>query len=128
MRKKGKRKSVGIFIQLLIAMLLLTLLLSLGTAKLILSESVPQEKIGLCVCIYTALISFAVSLYSALRMPQKKFLWGLLTAVAYLCLLLLGNLLFFGIGYGNVLPGTLCVLCGGLLGSLLGAGKRKKYA
>lgn len=114
--------------QLVVALPLLTFLAALGTAKLMLSEAVGQERAGLCVCIYTAVIAFAACLYCALRLPQKKILWGLLTAVSYLCLLLLSNLLFFGVGYGDILPVAGSVLGAGLVGSVLGAGKRRKYA
>ena len=124
MKRKGKRGTRGVALQLLIALPLLTFLAALGTAKLMLSEAVGQERAGL----YTAVIAFAACLYCALRLPQKKILWGLLTAVSYLCLLLLSNLLFFGVGYGDILPVAGSVLGAGLVGSVLGAGKRRKYA
>ena len=128
MKRKGKRGTRGVALQLLLALPLLTFLAALGTAKLMLSEAIGQERAGLCVCIYTAVIAFAACLYCALRLPQKKILWGLLTAVSYLCLLLLSNLLFFGVGYGEILPVAGSVLGAGLVGSVLGAGKRRKYA
>ena len=40
--------------------------------------------------------------------------------------LLLGNLLFFGVHYGEALPVLLPLAGAGLLGALLGAGRRKK--
>lgn len=126
MKRKGKGR--GIIIQLAIAMPVLTIAFAFGAAKLILSEAVPQAQGNLCIYVYTAVISFILCIYCALRVPQKKLLWGMLTACCYLCLLLLGNLLFFGIGYGHILPVASCVLGGGLLGSFLGAGKRRKYA
>lgn len=129
MKRKGKGSTRGLLIQTGIAMPLLTLLLALAVAKLMLSEIIPQEKASLCVCVFTGLIAFIASLYCAVRVPQKKILWGLLTAVFYLCLLLLCNLLFFGVGYGHILPVACSVMGGGLLGSFLGAvKKRRKYA
>ena len=124
MRKKGR----GVIVQLAIAMPLLTLLLSLGCAKLILSETVGEEKIELLACIVTAVVSFAAGLYTALRSRQKRLVFGMVAAGAYACCLLIGNLLFFGIGYGRILPILLSVLGTGFLGSLLGAAKRRKYA
>ena len=124
MRKKGR----GVIIQLAVALPLLTVLLSLGCAELILSEVIGEEKIELLACILTGIVAFAASLYAAIRSPQKKLIWGMLTALGYGCCLLVGNLLFFGIGYGRILPIMSSVLGAGLLGSLLGAAKRRKYA
>lgn len=128
MKRKGKKSTRGIVLQLAIAMPLLTILFALLSAKLILEETIGEENAGMCVCIYTAIIAFVLCFYCAIRMPQKKILWGLLTAIGYLCLLLLCNLLFFGVGYGHILPVCCCVLGGGLVGSFLGAVKRRKYA
>lgn len=128
MKRKGKKSTRGIVVQLVIAMPLLTILFALLSAKLILEQLVGEEYTGTCVCIYTALIAFVLCFYCAIRMPQKKILWGMLTAIGYLCLLLLSNLLFFGIGYGHILPVSACILGAGLIGSFLGAAKRRKYA
>lgn len=124
MRKKGR----GVIVQLAIAMPALTVLLSLGCAKLILSETVGEEKTELLACIVAAVVSFTASLYAALRAPQKKLICGMTAAGAYALCLAAGNLLFFGIGYGRILPILLSVLGAGLLGSLPGAAKRRKYA
>ncbi len=126
MNRKGKGR--GVFLQLFFAMPILTILLALLGAKLILSEVISEGAMQWCACIITGIVSFLLCLYTALRMPQKKFLWGLLTAAAYCCLLLLGNLLFFGVGYGNIPAVVMAVFGGGLFGSLLGAGKRRKFA
>lgn len=128
MRKVKKSNTKAIVLQLLIAMPILTILLALLSAKLILSETIAEEQGQICVCVYTAVVSFAASVYCAARMPQKKLLWGMLSAVLYLCLLLVSNLLFFGIGFGSLFAVSACVLGAGLFGGLLGAGKRKKYA
>lgn len=128
MKRKGKKNARGLVFQLAIAMPLLTILLALLSAKLILKETIGEEQAGLCVCVLTGLVAFVTSLYSAIRMPQKKMLWGGLTAIGYLCLLLLCNLLFFGIGYGHVVMIASCVIAGGLIGSFLGAIKHRKYA
>ena len=128
MKRKGKKSARGIILQLVIAMPLLTILFALLSAKLILKETIREEQAGICVCVLTGTVAFVASLYSAIRMPQKKMLWGGLTAIGYLCLLLLCNLLFFGIGYGHVLQITSSVIGGGLVGSFLGALKHRKYA
>ena len=126
MNRKGKGK--GTVLSLLIAMPVLTVLLALLGAKLILSEVIPEGAMQWCVCGITGLVAFILCLYCSLRIPQKKFLWGLVTAGAYCCLLLLSNLLFFGIGYGSIPSVALSIFAGGILGSLLGAGKRRKFA
>lgn len=126
MRKKSKTRAV--VIQLAIAMPALTLLLALLCAKLILGESLPEKQLPLMGCVIGGVVAFLLCLYSALRMPQKKILWGIVTAAGYACLLMLGNLLFFGVGYSGVLQMLAAVFGAGLLGSVLGAAKRRKYA
>lgn len=126
MRKKSKTRAV--VIQLAIAMPALTILLALLCAKLILGESLPEKQLPLMGCVIGGVVAFLLCLYSALRMPQKKILWGIVTAAGYACLLMLGNLLFFGVGYSGVLQMLAAVFGAGLLGSVLGAAKRRKYA
>lgn len=116
------------WIVILLAMPILTLGFSLLAAKLILSELISQEALNVCVYAIAGLVSFLLSLYTALSMPQKKFFWSLLTAGIYSCALALGNLLFFGEGYGTAWPVLLSVLLGGTLGGVIGAGKRRKIA
>lgn len=128
MSRKDKSKMKGIAIQVLIGLPVLTLLLALGAAKLILGRSIGEERMGACACAIVAIVSFVASLYVAVRTPQKKIAWGILAAGMYGALLLLGNLLFFGVGYGKVLPVLGCVLGAGLLGSFLAAIRRRKYA
>jgi hypothetical protein len=72
--------------------------------------------------------AFLLSLYTAIRVPRKKLLWGMVTALGYAMALLLGNLLFFGEGYGNVGTVTLPVLGSGAVASLLGALRHRKIA
>ncbi len=130
MGRKGKKKQtvVSIFTQILIAMPILTIVLSLLAAKIILSGTIREANLMGCVYTIGAIVSFLLSLYCALRMPQKKLIWGSAVAVLYAVMLLLGNLLFFGIGYGSMLPTLGAVLLGGIAGSLLGSVKRSKYA
>lgn len=130
MGRRGKRKQtvVSIITQILIAMPILTIVLSLLAAKIILSGTIREANLMGCVYTIGAIVSFLLSLYCALRMPQKKLIWGSAVVVLYAVMLLLGNLLFFGIGYGRMLPTLSAVLLGGIAGSLLGSVKRSKYA
>lgn len=128
MSRKGKSKTKGIAIRVLIGLPILTLLLALGAAKLILGGSIGEERMGACACAIAAVVAFSASLYVAACMPQKKIVWGMMTAATYGIFLLLGNLLFFGVAYGSVLPVLSCVLGAGLLGSFLAAIRRRKYA
>ena len=63
---------------------------------------------------------------AALHSGRRKLLCGLGAAGGYALFLLLGNLLFFGVHYGEALPVLLPLADAGLLGALLGAGRRKK--
>ncbi len=127
MKRTGKRGG-KLYLQILLLMPVLTLLLAGAGAKLIDSEVLGEEKLNVLAPAIAALSAFLLALYAALRSPQKKFLWAVTTAVAYACLLLLGNLLFFGVGFGSILPVLASVLIAGLLGGLLGSRKRRKYA
>lgn len=126
MNKNGKGR--GVVIQTLIAMPILTVLLSLAAAAMIRSELLPESTLQISACAVAAIVSFLLCLYCALRMSQKKFIWGMLIAAIYCCMMLLGNLLFFGVGYGNILSVVLTIITAGILGSLLGAAKPRKYA
>ncbi len=126
MKRKGKG-SVPV-VGLLIAMPMLTLLLSLLGAKLILSEVLPEQGTQWIAALVTGITALLLSFLCAKATTQKKFLWGMGTAGTYCCMLLLGNLLFFGVGYGSILGVAAFVFGGGVLGSLLGAIKRRKFA
>ncbi len=126
MKRKGKG-SVPV-VGLLIAMPILTLLLALLGAKLILSEVVPETGMQWIAYLSAGITALFMSLLSAKTSAQKKFLWGMGAAGVYCCMLLLGNLLFFGVGYGNILGVVVSVFVGGFLGSLLGGIKRRKFA
>ena len=128
MSKKGKHRVGKIATQILIAMPVLTILFSVAAAKMILSGTIKEDMIAICGYAIGAIVSFLLSLYCAIRMPQKKALWGLATSAAYAIVLLLGNLLFFGIGYGQVLPMLGAIIASGGAGSVLGAIKRRHYA
>lgn len=128
MRRRGKRGNRNIITQLLIAMPLVTFLLAFACAKMIVNEIIQEESMMLCVYAIVGFTSFITCLYCAMRMPQKKVLWGIATAAVYTVMLLLGNLLFFGVGYGQILPIMLTVLSTGFVASMLGAMKRRKYA
>ena len=72
------------------------------------------------------LVAFLGALIAALHSGRRKLLCGLGAAGGYALFLLLGNLLFFGVHYGEALPVLLPLAGAGLLGALLGAGRRKK--
>lgn len=127
--KKTRKQRPGLFwlFELILAAAL-TLGVCLAGAKLMLAQVVPEERVQLLACIGTGLVSFLVSMLTALRTTQKKFLWALLTAGCYLAALLLSNLLFFGEGFGQLIPNIAAIMGSGILGALLGAGKRRKIA
>lgn len=126
--KKTESSTKGKIIPVLIAMPILTLLLSLAVGKLILSEILPEAAIQWSPIVITGIVSIILSLFAAIKTKQKKLMWGIGTAFAYLVILLLSNLLFFGEGFRGFLPIAGAVIGCGVLGSLLAAGKRRKYA
>lgn len=125
---KTKKNTKGFWIFLMIAIPALTILTALAGAKLILSGALPETMLQLIVCIGTGLVALVLSMFGAYRADRKKFLSGMLFAVGYIAALLLSNLLFFGEGYGTILPNVIAVLTGGAVGSVLGGGKRRKNA
>lgn len=105
---------------------LLTILLALLAAKLILEGVIAEERTMLCVYLIAGLTAFLLSLYCAFKMPQKKALWAMATAVTYGLVLLAGNMLFFGIGFQGILSMLSVILGGGALGSLMGAMRKRR--
>ena len=128
MKGKEKGRTGKKLLPVIIAMPILTILLSLGGAKLVLSGAINQERLKVLVYGITGVVAFVLSLYTALRSPQKKLLWGVGTAGVYFLALLLCNLLFFGEGFQGILPILGCTMGAGVFGGFAGAGKRKKYA
>lgn len=124
--KQGRKKRNWLPLQLAAAMPLATLALAALTARLILSGKLQENSLPFAAGIIAGLVSFLGALIAAMRSGQRKLLCGLGAAGGYALLLLLGNLLFFGVHYGNALPVLLPLTGAGLLGALLGAGHRKK--
>lgn len=127
-RKTEKRKHGSKWPKVLLLIPVLTIGLAMLGAKMIVSGAVPETSVNTLAVIITAIVGLILGLLSAIVSPQKKLLWGLLAAVLTAAALLLGNLLFFGVAYGKVLPGLGATLGGGVIGALLGSKKRKKYA
>ena len=125
--KKSSKTKMTV-ITLAVAAPVLTLALALLGAKLMLSGMIGQERLTMLACAIAALVALLCGCFAARRAPQKRLLWGMLAAAGYACALLLGNLLFFGEGYGAILPIVGCCMAGGFLGSLTAAAKRRKYA
>ena len=130
MGRKGKRKrsATSTILEIFVAIPILTILFSTVAAKMILTGVFHEGRLMVCVRMIGVTVSFIVCLYCAIRMPQKKLLWGSAVAATYALMLMLGNLLFFGIEYGSVIPQITAVISGGICGSMLGAIKRRKYA
>ncbi len=125
MKRKGKKR---LWLHITIAAPILTLALSVLCAWLMLKGSVHEEKLGLMVGIVAGVCASLLSLYTALRVPRKKLLWGMVTAISYGAALMLGNLLFFGEGYAELSGVLLPALGGGAVASLLGALRHRKIA
>lgn len=130
MKRRGKRPHTtrSIILQIVLAAPCLSVGFAMILAKMILGGIIGEGEAYAGVCLIGGLVAFLLSLYCAVRMPQKKALWGLAATGWYALSLPLGNLLFFGVSFGRSLPILLTVVGGGLLGSLLGGGKRRKFA
>ena len=72
------------------------------------------------------LVSLLSCTVVASRAAEKKLLRGMLGAGIYAALLVVSNLLFFGVGYVEVLPLFMSILSAGVLGSILGSLRKKK--
>lgn len=106
----------------------LIFLMALGTSEMILNEVIPEKSIQLWVHIIAGASSFLLSLFCAVRAPQKKFLWAAITGVSFSAFLLLCNLMFFGVGFGRIWPNALTAIAAGMLAGIIPAVKRRKFA
>ena len=118
--KQGRKKRNWLPLQLAAAMPLATLALAALAARLILGGKLPESSLPVAAGVIAGLVAFLGALIAALHSGRRKLLCGLGL------FLLLGNLLFFGVHYGEALPVLLPLAGAGLLGALLGAGRRKK--
>ena len=110
------------------AVILLTFGLVLLCSKLILSGVIGEKHIRLCAGAIAGIVVMLITIFVARRSPRRKLLWGLMAASGYYLLLMVCNLLFFGIGFSNMVPVAAWVFGAGLLGTLLGSKKVRKYA
>ena len=124
--KQGRKKRNWLPLQLAAAMPLATLALAALAARLILGGKLPESSLPVAAGVIAGLVAFLGALIAALHSGRRKLLCGLGAAGGYALFLLLGNLLFFGVHYGEALPVLLPLAGAGLLGALLGAGRRKK--
>lgn len=126
--KQGRKKRNWLPLQLAAAMPLATLALAALAARLILGGKLPESSLTVAAGVIAGLVAFLGALIAALHSGRRKLLCGLGAAGGYALFLLLGNLLFFGVHYGEALPVLLPLAGAGLLGALLGAGRRKSAA
>lgn len=129
MKKKisaGKQKGGKSAVLLIAGMVAATLLLSMLCAALMEKGSIPEERTNLSACVIVGLVSLLSCAVVASRAAEKKLLRGMLGAGIYAALLVVSNLLFFGVGYVEVLPLFMSILSAGVLGSILGSLRKKK--
>lgn len=128
MKKRSTGKGSTSVIWRLLLVIVLTMGLTVLCAKLILSGAIGMELIDLCAGVISATVAMLLSLITTKKSPRKKLLWGLTASAVYYLALLVSNLLFFGIEFVGVLYSAAWVFGGGLLGTLLGQIKVRKYA
>ena len=126
-RKQTGKGSAGILICILL-ILILTMGLALLFAKLILSEVIAQKNLQLCASAIALMVSFVTGMIGAKKTERRKFLWGISSCGILFLVLLISNLLFFGVSFQNVPMIGAGILVGGIPGSLLGKKKVRKYA
>lgn len=114
--------------RILVWMLLSTMLLSLLSAKLILWGKIGEGYQQFVPYIIVSIVSVCGSFLTARTVPQRSLLWGMAIALGYVCSLMMGNLLFFGVAYRGVVPIIAYVLGGSIVGSSLGIIRKGKIA
>lgn len=102
--KQGRKKRNWLPLQLAAAMPLATLALAALAARLILGGKLPESSLPVAAGVIAGLVAFLGALIAALHSGRRKLLCGLGAAGGYALFLLLGNLLFFGVHYGEALP------------------------
>lgn len=117
--KQGRKKRNWLPLQLAAAMPLVTLALAALAARLILGGKLPESSLTVAAGVIAGLVAFLGALIAALHSGRRKLLCGLGAAGGYALFLLLGNLLFFGVHYGEALP---------VLLPLAGAGAARRSA
>ena len=105
--KQGRKKRNWLPLQLAAAMPLATLALAALAARLILGGKLPESSLPVAAGVIAGLVAFLGALIAALHSGRRKLLCGL------------GFL-------SRMLPVLLPLAGAGLLGALLGAGRRKK--
>lgn len=120
-----KRKT-KLWWKLCLAAPILTLALAAGMSKMILSERIPEGAIPITAPMIAGVVALVLGVWCASATPQKKLLWALATVTGYACALMLGNLLFFGVGYADVGKILGAVFGCGVIGGVIGSAKRQK--
>ena len=125
MKRKGKQR---LWLRIMIGAPILTMAAALLCGWLMVSGKVGEDRMGLVVSMIAGGCAFLLSLYTSVRVPRKKLLWGMVTACSYGVALMLGNLLFFGEGYAELGGVLLPTLGAGAVASLLGTSVHRKIA
>lgn len=107
---------------------ILTVLLCLLVAQFILWGKLPDTSITIIPQIVAAIVAFVGAFRGTRIALRQRLLWGMANATAYGCILMLGNLLFFGEVFQSVVVTFLWILAAGLFGSLVANLKKGKNA
>lgn len=126
--KQGRKKRNWLPLQLAAAMPLVTLALAALAARLILGGKLPESSLTVAAGVIAGLVAFLGALIAALHSGRRKLLCGLGAAGGYALFLLLGNLLFFGVHYGEALPVLLPLAVRGCSALCSGPGAGKSAA
>lgn len=124
---KGRETSVHPW-RPLFWMPILTIGFCLAASKMILWGKLPESSVSYIPNIIGGTISLWGSYRGARIASRKKFIWGVLNAIAYGCILMLGNLLFFGEVFSGIGEMFFWIIGGGILGSFIAGLKKSKIA
>ena len=112
----------------LCTMPILCILLSVIAAKCILWNKIPAGAIPTIPLIIGGIVGCIGSYRGACLAPRHCFLWGIFNAVAFMLMLMIGNILFFGVPFHTVGETFLWIMSGGCIGAIFANLRKGKIA
>ena len=112
----------------IICMPILTVVLAFLGGELILRGVISEQQGRGAALIITFTVSCVCSCITGKRCAKMRMVWCLGTAVVYGCMLMIGNLLFFGVSFRHLGMSWLAVICGGIVAVFASVKKNGKYA
>lgn len=109
---------------------LITILMSVITAKIIQSEIIREGKVGYCIMLILFLAAYSGAIVSCKQIKRRFLMVSVSSAFIYILLLMMVTALFFGGEYTEILPASLIIFAGSICAFLTfiekNKGKRKQ--